>query len=101
MSRPQQSPSTSSVSTRDFRDPEKELGEDPEKDIPSPASALQDAEKGEVTSNIPADPYDWNGPNDPANPLNWPNWKRYYHVIPPALISFTGYVSFSSRLPSI
>ena len=95
MSPPQQSPSTSSISTqRDFQDPEKELGEDSEKDIPSPANGLQDTERGEVAPNIPADPYDWNGPNDPANPWNWPNWKRYYHVIPPALISFTGYVSY-------
>jgi hypothetical protein len=33
---------------------------------------------------------DWSGPDDPENPLNWPSWKRYAHIIPPAMISFTG-----------
>lgn len=31
---------------------------------------------------------DWDGPSDPDNPINWPKWKRYWHIVPPAIISF-------------
>lgn len=32
---------------------------------------------------------DWDSPDDPGNPLNWSKWKKIYHVIPPAVISFS------------
>lgn len=66
----------------DIRDPEKGSGDDgvngdrtpPEEQSPS------------VT--------DWTGPDDPENPRNWSKWKRRYHVLPPALISFSAYVPY-------
>jgi hypothetical protein len=64
---------------------------DSEKEPESPANFPADPEKGDALQNISNDPFDWNGPDDPDNPLNWIKWKRYFHVIPPAIISFTGY----------
>ena len=32
---------------------------------------------------------DWDGPDDPENPHNWPMWKRAWHTVPPALLSFS------------
>lgn len=32
---------------------------------------------------------EWDGPNDPDNPINWPKWQRRWHIVPPAVISFT------------
>ncbi|RFU28742.1 hypothetical protein B7463_g7595, partial [Scytalidium lignicola] len=43
---------------------------------------------------------DWNGPNDPENPLNWSRWKRVFHVLPPALISFSTTLGASIYTPS-
>jgi hypothetical protein len=37
-------------------------------------------------------PLDWDGPDDPGNPWNWSHFKRVYHIIPPALVSFSAYV---------
>jgi hypothetical protein len=73
---------------------EEKVLEDPEKDNLSltPVNNHEDVERAEerITSNTALD---WNGPNDPENPLNWSKWKRFYHVVPPAIISFTAYVS--------
>jgi hypothetical protein len=95
--------SASISSTRHNTDLEKNYSLDPEKDVPSedapldqvndsptPVNNVQDPEKGSALQNLPADPTDWNGPDDPANPMNWSKWKRGLHVVPPAIISFTG-----------
>ncbi len=42
-----------------------------------------------VDIHIAAAALQWDGPNDPDNPINWPNWQRYWHIVPPAVISFT------------
>jgi hypothetical protein len=47
-----------------------------------------DLEKGKAGQQAPPAILDWDGPDDPDNPLNWPQWKRNFHVIPPAIISF-------------
>jgi hypothetical protein len=62
---------------------------DSEKAIQLPIDGDTDVEKGEQTQPTPSSVLDWNGPNDPDNPMNWPRWKRHYHVIPPAIISFS------------
>jgi hypothetical protein len=79
-------------STRGIHDLEKE----PSNLVDSPGNL----EKGTRTERLPLDPTDWNGPDDLLNPLNWPTWKRYFHVIPPALISFSwyAYLQFQSSL---
>ncbi|USP79487.1 hypothetical protein yc1106_06761 [Curvularia clavata] len=51
----------------------------------------------EITTTTPLD---WSGPNDPDNPVNWPNWKRYFHILPPAIISFTATLGASTYTPS-
>lgn len=84
MSRMKGSNTTSLSSDIKLQDAEKE------QEQPSPVSALEDPEKGDAPQNHLVDSSDWNGPNDPENPLNWPKWKRFYHIFPPALISFTG-----------
>lgn len=94
----QRTPSASSVSISTQRDnqndPEKDTGGNTTPDEEAEQqNATQDPEKGELRPTIPPDPNDWNGPNDPENPLNWNKWSRWYHVIPPALASFTGYGS--------
>ena len=68
-----------------------EIG-DLEKEASSPIDSPGNLEKGTKAPNLPSDPKDWNGPDDPLNPLNWPMWKRHFHVVPPALISFSWYV---------
>jgi hypothetical protein len=78
----EQNPSSSSLST-------KNESLDPEKTIAGPIDGDTDVEKGEQTQPAPSAVLDWNGPNDPDNPMNWPRWKRHYHVIPPAIISFS------------
>lgn len=52
-----------------------------------------DLEKGEERPVAPS-VLDWDGPNDPGNPMNWSKWKKIYHVVPPAIISFSAYVPF-------
>ena len=78
----EQNPSSSSLSTKNG-------SSDPEKTIQLPIDGDTDVEKGEQTQPTPSTILDWNGPNDPDNPMNWPRWKRHYHVIPPAIISFS------------
>ena len=78
-----------------------------EKEEISPAGSSQggahDSEGTEMTPvEPPTDPekatppvpktvaaLDWSGPDDPENPQKWANLVRIYHVIPPALISFS------------
>jgi len=43
---------------------------------------------------------DWNGPDDPDDPHNWSPRKRYAHIVPPALISFTGTLGSSIYTPA-
>jgi hypothetical protein len=78
----EQNPSSSSLST-------KNESSDPEKEIKLPIDGDTDVEKGEQTKPTPSSVLDWSGPNDPDNPMNWSRWKRHYHVIPPAIISFS------------
>jgi len=77
----QQNPSASSSSTEVVRDPEKEIF--------VPVDGAEDVEQGNERSKTAQSATDWDGPNDTGNPLNWPTWKRAYHVIPPAIISFS------------
>lgn len=65
---------------------------DSKEELSSP-SDHDDPEKGIERPTAALNPTDWNGPDDPENPLNWPAWIRYCHVVPPALISFTAYVT--------
>jgi hypothetical protein len=62
---------------------------DPEKQITTPTGSPEDIEKGRPEPETPISATEWNGPDDPDNPLSWSKWKRYYHVIPPAMISFS------------
>jgi hypothetical protein len=55
----------------------------------TPIEPPQDPEKGQPPVTRSTTISDWNGPDDPDNPLNWPKWKRQYHVVPAALISFS------------
>ncbi|KAF4556110.1 Polyamine transporter-like protein 4 [Elsinoe fawcettii] len=44
---------------------------------------------------------DWEEANDPDNPLNWAAWKRYWHIVPPSLISFTATLGSSIIAPAL
>lgn len=70
-----------STPTSDNEDLEKR---DPEKGDPQ----KEDLEKGIHQQRTDINPTDWNGPDDPENPQNWPAWIRYFHVVPPSVISF-------------
>ena len=63
---------------------------DPEKDeeIAPPDLANEDLERGKEDPQVPPVVLDWDRPDDPENPMNWPKWKRRFHVVPPAVISF-------------
>jgi hypothetical protein len=99
----------SSSREQDFSDPGKDDLSDPvnipdalEKEIlSSPANGSDDLEEGNPLDRVPTDITDWNGPDDPLNPLNWSKWKRYFHVLPPALIGFTGYAVLLSHTAPI
>ncbi|KAG8630705.1 hypothetical protein KVT40_002324 [Elsinoe batatas] len=43
---------------------------------------------------------DWDDLNDCDNPVNWPKWQRYYHIVPPAVISFSATLGASIITPS-
>ena len=58
-------------------------------------TGVEDIEKGHV-AETPLPVTDWNGPEDPDNPQNWPLWKRHFHIVPPAIISFSAYVLLES-----
>lgn len=57
-------------------------------DIAPPDLANGDLERGKEEQQAPPAVLDWDGPDDPENPMNWPKWKRHFHVVPPAVISF-------------
>lgn len=38
---------------------------------------------------VAAEALDWEAPGDSDNPVNWSAWKRYWHVVPPSIISFS------------
>lgn len=59
----------------------------PENHNPSVEQQQPDVEK--ATPKTAASPLDWEGPEDPDNPLNWSSFKRHYHIVPPAALSFT------------
>ncbi|KAH7351261.1 MFS multidrug transporter-like protein [Rhexocercosporidium sp. MPI-PUGE-AT-0058] len=59
-----------------------------------------DLEKGKAEQQAPPAILDWDGPDDPDNPLNWPQWKRNFHVIPPAIISFAATLGSSIYAPA-
>ena len=82
--------STPSLSSKD--------GHDLENELPNQMYNSENLEKGARIPDLPVDSTDWNGADDPLNPLNWPAWKRYFHIVPPALISFSAYVSFDCRV---
>jgi hypothetical protein len=94
MATPLETSSMTTISTQgEARDPGRDLEKDLEKEEttrPSPLDGTTDPEKDNTQQGLPPDPNDWNGPDDPENPMNWNKWIRYYHIIPPALISFTG-----------
>jgi hypothetical protein len=65
---------------------------DTEKDDLSPSEPQlpqADVEKASLPPSKEVAARDWTGPDDPENPQNWPTWFRQYHIVPPALISFT------------
>jgi hypothetical protein len=64
---------------------------DSEKDEMSPIDnePQLDLEAARITVSKEAAASDWTGPTDPDNPQNWSKWFRKYHIVPPALISFT------------
>jgi hypothetical protein len=81
-------------SEADIHDLEKE-------EISLAGSSQGDAHDSEKMESTPVEPptdpekaappvaaLDWTGPDDPENPQKWANWVRFYHIIPPALISF-------------
>ncbi|RDW81932.1 hypothetical protein BP6252_03044 [Coleophoma cylindrospora] len=63
------------------------------------ATRIADPEKGGSVPKTPS-PDDWDGPDDPENPLNWSRWKRLWHVVPPALVSFTATFASSVYTPA-
>jgi hypothetical protein len=81
MAEPEKSPRASSDIPRSG-DPDLKL------ESPSPISDSEDPERGIEPQSLPPNSADWNGPTDSENPLNWPTLKRYWHVVPPAVISF-------------
>jgi len=66
---------------------------------PSVEKPQSDVEKASSKS-VQSSP-DWDGPEDPDNPLNWPSWKRHFHIVPPAAISFTATFGSSIITPAI
>lgn len=86
------SPGSSSTATLsaqgNMSDPEKKSG-----DINPAGQSQIDLENGDgYEKQAPLAVLDWDGPDDPENPQNWPAWKRHFHVVPPAIISFAAYV---------
>lgn len=61
---------------------------DSEKDEMDPAEVSRDPEKATITPPSSLTGSDWTGPDDRDNPQNWSVWIKFYHIIPPALISF-------------
>ncbi|KIN05754.1 hypothetical protein OIDMADRAFT_154218 [Oidiodendron maius Zn] len=61
----------------------------------------EDLEKGIHQQRADINPTDWNGPDDPENPQNWPAWIRYFHVVPPSLISFSAALGTSIITPAV
>ncbi|KAL2071149.1 hypothetical protein VTL71DRAFT_12384 [Oculimacula yallundae] len=57
-------------------------------------------EKGKEEQKTPPPVLDWDGPDDLENPLNWPAWKRRFHVVPPAVISFAATLGSSIYTPA-
>jgi hypothetical protein len=60
-------------------------------DSPARDEITRDVEKARKV--VPITALDWDGPDDVENPINWPTWKRYFHVVPPAIISFSAFAS--------
>jgi len=96
MSAPSPQPRTSSTSTSSTSVPEHRpdylLGEEEEKpdvELELPQEPPTNSEQGEDIEKQITNINDWNGPDDPENPLNWSTAKRFYHILPPALMSFT------------
>ncbi|KAH6613083.1 MFS multidrug transporter-like protein [Boeremia exigua] len=56
--------------------------------------------KPEVSIDMGTTALEWNGPDDPDNPVNWPKWQRYWHIVPPAIISFTATLGSSIYTPA-
>lgn len=83
-----------STPTSDNEDLEKR---DPENGDPQ----KEDLEKGIHQQRTDINPNDWNGPDDPENPQNWPAWIRYFHVVPPSLISFAAALGTSIITPAV
>lgn len=55
----------------------------------SPVEPPTDLEKATPPISKTVAALDWTGPDDPENPLKWATLVRIYHIIPPALISFS------------
>ncbi|PQE05229.1 major facilitator superfamily transporter protein [Rutstroemia sp. NJR-2017a BBW] len=67
--------------------------------LPTIQAGEKDIESQKEEVAVP--PLRWNGPDDPDNPLNWPTWKRCWHVVPPALISFSATLGSSLPTPAV
>ncbi|KAH7399822.1 MFS multidrug transporter-like protein [Cadophora sp. MPI-SDFR-AT-0126] len=59
-----------------------------------------DLERGNKEQQAPPAVLDWDGPDDPENPINWPKWKRQFHVVLPAVISFAATLGSSIYTPA-
>lgn len=68
---------------------------DIEKGYSNSGNEGSDNEKSDERANLRYTAQDWDGPDDPGNPLNWSPWKRHYHIVPIAIISFSAYVHSS------
>ncbi|KUJ18013.1 MFS multidrug transporter-like protein, partial [Mollisia scopiformis] len=82
------------------------MTEENEKNIPDlekanneSANEGSDLEKGEERPSASA-LLDWDSPDDPGNPMNWSKWKKRYHVVPPAVISFSATIGSSIYTPA-
>lgn len=74
---------SASTSTTEVMNKEDEIADTPQLQTPD------DPEKATPNAGTPTSATEWNGPDDPDNPLLWSRWKRTYHVLPPAIISFS------------
>lgn len=91
--------SQQSVSTAQFSE-EKDMP-DIEKGNSNSGNEGSDNEKSDERANLRYTAQDWDGADDPGNPLNWSPWKRHYHIVPIAIISFSATIGSSIYTPAV